>query len=145
MTIAVRKISNELSSNETRIEGELMRHRIAAITGLGNPNPVLLDNKGKLNYKFADAVVETYFPEGFDYKIMRDQVLVGIEPSYQFDPLKIVAIHKDKKKSFIQTGRAWGGYGSQLSTTTKCYSEYKYKSKFVKFIDQWHDKLFGGK
>ena len=124
-----------------------MRHRIASNTGLGNPDKALLDNKGKINKKFADAAIVEYFSkwEGFDFHVDKKRVTVGIEPTYQFDPLKIVSIHKDKSKSFTQTGRAWGYYGSKITSTTKTYSEYKYKSKFIRFVDEWHEKLFGVK
>jgi len=126
-----------------------MRHRIASGFGLGNPDPELLDNNGpKLpTKKFADEAIELYFKhwDGFDFHIDDDSIRIGIEPSYQDDPLKIISIQKDKQQSYIQTGKAWGGYGSQITSKTKHYNEYKYKSKFVKFVDKWHPILFGEK
>lgn len=43
------------------------------------------------------------------------------------------------------SGKAWGPYGSGLVIKEKYYSEYKRKSKFVKFVDKWHNVLFGVK
>ena len=121
-----------------------MRHRICNILGLGNPDPELLDNKGNLNKEFADAVLATYFKDtGFDFHIDEEAVQVGIEPAYQYGKLRIITIHKDKSKSFHRSGKSWGGYGSKLVSTTKTYAEYKRRRKFVKFVDEWHAKLFG--
>jgi hypothetical protein len=121
-----------------------MRHRIVSGTGLGNPDPVILDNKGEVPKDFADEAIETYFKkwEGFDFAINKDFVMIGIEPSYQYDRMKLVQINRDKSKSFIQQGRAWGCYGSQITKSTKTYGEYKRKSKFVRFVDKWYDVLF---
>lgn len=120
-----------------------MRHCIATV--LGNNNTRFnLDNKGKVNKAFADAAIKEYFEywEGFDFHVDKKQVVVGIEPSYQGDNLLVVAIHKDKKKSAIQTGRAFGYYGSGVRKRTRTYAEYKLNSKFKRFVDQWHAVLF---
>ena len=121
-----------------------MRHRIVTGIGFGNPAPVLLDNEGELPKKFADEAYDEYFKkfEGFDFKILKTRVDIGVEPGYQYEPLKIISINKDKRKSYICTGRAFGGYGTQLVTKTKFYIEYKYQCKFVRFIDKWHKELF---
>lgn len=123
-----------------------MRHRLVSGTGLGNPDPVLLNNQGEINKEFADEAIATYFheEEGFDFQVDENSITIGIEPSYQGDELKIVHINKDKNKSFIQRGKAWGPYGSQITKTTHIYGEYKNKGKFVKFVDKWYDVLFGG-
>lgn len=124
-----------------------MRHRLVSGTGFGNPAKVLLNNKGKINKQFADEAIKEYFTkwDGFDYQISKECVNVGIEPGYQSDPLKIISINKDKEKSYIQTGKAWGPYGTQIAKNTKYYNEYKYDSKFIKFVDKWHEVLFGKK
>lgn len=120
-----------------------MRHRIVSGTGLGNPDPVRLNNKGRLNKKFAEAVAEAYFDhEGFDYEVTPHSVKVGVEPSYQYEPLKIIEINKIKAKSKITQGKSFGGYGSQVVSSSRIYSEYKYRSKFIKFVDAWHGRLF---
>lgn len=123
-----------------------MRHRIVHGTGFGNPDPEILDNHGPKPPKdLAEKVIELYFKdtEGFDYAWGKNTLRIGIEPAYQFDPLKVITIHKTKKKSTITTGHAFGCYGSGIRSKTKTYSEYKYKSKFVKFIDEAHLRLFG--
>lgn len=122
-----------------------MRHRMVTGTGLGNPDAVLLDNKGKVNPEFAvDAIVEYFHQEeGFDFQVSEDAITIGIEPAYQYDELKIVQINKEKNKSYLQRGKAWGPYGSQIAKNTRSYGEYKNKAKFVKFVDKWHAVLFG--
>lgn len=122
-----------------------MRHRMVSGTGLGNPDEVLLDNKGTINAAFAKDALYVYFDEeaGFDFQIKKNSVSIGIEPGYQYERLKIIHINKNKSKSYIQYGRAWGLYGSQIAKNTRYYSEYKTKSKFIKFVDKWHAELFG--
>lgn len=122
-----------------------MRHRMVSGTGLGNPDPVLLDNKGTINSEFAEDAIVAYFSdeEGFDFQIHPNQISIGIEPTYQGDNLKIITIHRDKLLSSIETGRAWGPYGSGIAKTKRSYDEYKTKSKFIKFVDKWHPILFG--
>jgi hypothetical protein len=93
----------------------------------------------------GDAV-ELYFKKwgGCDYKITDvGSIEIGIEPAYMYEDVKIIHICKHNKNfSHILTGIAWGAYGSDWATTRKYYGDYKYKSKFVKFIDRWHDKIF---
>lgn len=122
-----------------------MRHRLVSGTGLGNPERAKLMNEGKLDNKFADEAMESYFKDhdGFDFQVTDEYVNVGIEPSYQDDPLLIISIDKDKNQSYIQRGKAFGGYGTRVVKTTKFYADYKLKSKFVRFIDKWHKELFG--
>jgi hypothetical protein len=122
-----------------------MRHRLVSGTGLGNPEKAELTNQGKLNKKFAEDALKAYFEqyEGFDFKVTDALVLVGIEPSYQYDPMLIISIERDKNKSYIKRGKAWGPYGSQVVKSIKYYGDYKLKSKFVKFVDKWHQEFFG--
>lgn len=120
-----------------------MRHRIFSGNGLGNPDKVLLNNKGNLNNEFADAALVEYFSEGFDFQISGDSIAIGIEPAYQYDRLKIISIHKNKENSYIRTGKAWGPYGSQIVSSVKIYKDYKNNSKFIRFVDKWHAVLFG--
>lgn len=122
-----------------------MRHRLITHSiGLGNAEPAILDNQGNLNPAFAQDAIETYFADftGFDFKVEKNVVTIGIEPAYQYESLKIISINKDKSKSYIETGVAWGPYGSGIAKTTKKYSDYKNKTKFVKFVDKWHSVLF---
>lgn len=121
-----------------------MRHRIVNGTGFGNPNPVILDNKGKIRTDLGNDVLKTYFSkeEYCDYTRKKDFILLGVEPAYQYEDLKVICIHRDINKSYIETGRAFGPYGSGIRATTKFYGDYKYNCKFTRFINKWHSKLF---
>ena len=122
----------------------MVRHRIVSGTGLGNPDKELLDNKGKINIAFAEDAINKYFSawKGLDYKINKDEILVGIEPAYQYEKLLILSICANKNKSYLRRGIAWGGYGSDIASSIKFYSGYKRKCKFTNFIDKWHPILF---
>jgi len=130
-----------------------MRHRmgIGSLTGLGNPEPPMLDNEGKITTTIARMFsegVDLYLGdicEGCDYHIDDTGVVFGYEPAYQFEPLLMVGLCRNKDNSYLITGRAVGDYGSHIIKKTKFYSEYKYKSKFTKFIDKWHEEIFGKK
>lgn len=121
-----------------------MKRRLTDFTGLGGGQRDLLDNQGELPEEFGQDVIEAYFSKehACDYQIKKTHISVGIEPTYQYDRLKIITIHSDKFKSNIRTGRAWGPYGTQIAVNKRIYSEYKTKSKFVKFVDKWHPVLF---
>ena len=123
-----------------------MRHRIVQGTGLGNPDPALLNNYGEINLEFGEAAIKEYFDDigGIDYHVTEDFVNVGIEPAYQYQKLKIISISKNKDESYIQTGKAWGPYGSGIARNTKYYKEYKRNCKFTRFVDKWYPILFGG-
>lgn len=120
---------------------------IAARTGFGNPSPERLPNKGELTgtmKAMIEEAMELYdvLKYGVDYKIRVDSFEFGREPSYQFDPLMIIGICKKKEDSYIETGKAFGAYGSGIRSRIKIYKEYKGRSKFVDFIDKWHGFLY---
>ena len=124
-----------------------MRHRIgiAEYTGLGgNNSPVLLDNQGKLN-KIHKTILKQFFKEydhtGCDYGISDNEFKFGIEPTYFGDDLIIISINKDIEKSYIQTGHAFGYYGTGIRSKTKYYKDCKYNGKFKRNIDNWHKLL----
>jgi hypothetical protein len=121
-----------------------MRHRICNDNGLGSSKPNILNNNGKINKNYANDVLNTYFKneKWFDYEINKNYIIVGIEPTYQFDRLKLICIHKNKLQSFISQGRANGPYGSNIMYKQKFYSDYKYKCKFTNFVEKWHKILF---
>jgi hypothetical protein len=73
-----------------------------------------------------------------------DEIRLGFEPSYQYEDLKVIVIAKDKDYSRFITGRAWGSWGSQIASTTREYGDYKRRSKFVRFVDKWHPRLYAG-
>jgi hypothetical protein len=122
----------------------MARHRLVTGTGLGNPEPAKLDNKGYIYKPFADAAMKEYFSreEGFDFHRDRNTVAVGIEPTYQGDPLRIITIRRNKAESTIEQGRAFGYYGSGVRKSVRRYADYKYNSKFKRFVDAWHRVLF---
>ncbi len=97
---------------------------------------------------FSKDVYETFFKgtsmdEGYVDAGVRDfHVRAGIEPGYMYNPLKIIEIHEKKEHSRLITGYSWEAWGSGLRLTKRYYMDYKYKSKFVKFVDKWHSKLF---
>lgn len=123
-----------------------MKHRISNVLG-NNDTRFDLDNSGTIDKKVADLAIETYFSkwEGFDFKVTKSKVHIGIEPSYQYDPLCVLTIHRNKRRSTITTGRAFSHYGSGVRKRTLTYGDYVYKSKFVKFVDEAHRILFGSK
>lgn len=122
-----------------------MRHRIATSTGFGNPEPAELDNNSILRktpemdaFMEQLATVLSLVKEwgGFDYHVDDDSFDVGIEPAYEGDKLQIVHFDlTDKNKCAKILGRAFGPYGSNVCRTCKCYGDYAYKSKFVRFVD----------
>ncbi len=122
-----------------------MRYRLVGWTGLGNGDAIQLNNSGMIDEKVAKLAILTYFDKwgGFDFQVEELRVKMGIEPSYQNDPMLIITIDKDKEKSTITRGRAFGGYGTQVVSKTKTYKGYKRKSKFIRFVDESHAILFG--
>lgn len=128
-----------------------MRHRILGFNGLGNPEPMILNNNKKIEKSdFWDAFLEDAIKNfktiseygGFDFQITEDSFIFGIEPSYEGDDLQIIGFNfKDKNSSYIRQGHSFGAYGSNIVSKYKFYGDYKRKSKFVKFIDKWYDKI----
>ena len=130
-----------------------MRHRFGNITcmGIGNSDPVILDNNKHIEpSEFWNAFVEDLVGNfktiadwgGFDFHIGEDNFMLGIEPAYDGDDLQIIKFNfSDKDKSYIRQGRAFGAYGCNIVSKYRFYGDYKRKSKFVRFIDKWYEKL----
>lgn len=135
--------------------GEGMRHRIGAGAniGLGNPNKCELDNKGisRIPFEMFNDFLKRYGGgqfsdyDGCDFTANKNMVALGWEPGYYYEPLFIICICRDIDESYITRGKAWGPYGSGIARNTKRYSDYKNKSKFVKFVDHWHSVIFAQK
>lgn len=133
-----------------------MKYRgAAAHTGLGGNAVTFMDCqetgdsvRDELVRQCSKDAYETFFKgtkldyDGVDAQSREYEVRVGIEPSYQFDPLKIVCVSRTKENSYIMTGRAVGDWASRVIATKKYYSEYQRQTKFVRFIDKWHPILF---
>ncbi len=126
-----------------------MRHRIIGniTTGLGNPAKELLNNTSKIEgaiKEMLNEAIKLYFSKlgGCDFQVEKDCIKFGIEPAYMYEDLKIILLAKVKGNSYLKTGRAFGGYGSGIRSTTKFYSDYTRNGKFKKFIDRWHDKIY---
>ena len=128
-----------------------MRHRILGFNGLGNPEQTILNNNKKIKKSdFWDEFLEDATKNfntlseygGFDFQVTEDRFMFGIEPSYEGDDLQIIQFNfKDKSLCCIEQGRAFGAYGSDIVSKFRYYGDYKNKSKFVKFIDKWYEKL----
>ena len=129
-----------------------MRHRIGGQnTGLGNPNPEILENKwskderlNKVLKAMFKEVIPLYFSKwgGVDFKIRENRIEFGIEPAYQYEKLLFITIDRNINESRYTSGIAWGAWGSELAIKERYYGDYKYKSKFCKFIDKWHKKIY---
>lgn len=65
-----------------------------------------------------------------------------IEPTYQWDYLKIICIQETKELSYIENWRAWWLWWTGVASSVRYYQDIKRKSKFTKFIDKWHPVIF---
>lgn len=129
-----------------------MKHRGGAeATGLGGGAKTLIigqsSGKAKLDVLINKASKEAHdlFFTKFGYceaGVEKNEIRIGVEPSYEGDELKILSINKKKEESFFITGRAFGPWGSGIRSTTREYQDYTKKGKFVKFVDKWHPILF---
>lgn len=129
-----------------------MRHNIVNAMCLGNPEKCELDNNIKLDKnEFWDGFlieIKKSYPifasfDGFDFHLAKNGFAFGIEPSYQFDALLIIYIDfYDKNNSYIKTGFSKGLYGLNCVSKTKFYKDYKRKSKFIRFVEEWQKPLF---
>lgn len=129
-----------------------MRHRILGFNGLGNPEPTILNNNKKIKKsdfwdKFLEDVIKNFKTiseyGGFDFQVTEDRFMFGIEPSYEGDDLQIIQFNfKDKSLCCIEQGRAFGAYGSDIVSKFRYYGDYKNKTKFVRFIDKWYDRIY---
>jgi hypothetical protein len=128
----------------------------------GNSADPILDNvwskdknKNNILVHLFDDAIEKFFTKYFtigkfkdkdawlDFTIIEDeQILMGQEPAYFGEDLKLVCLHKIKELSYFQTGHAFGYWGTGIRSKVKTYSSYKYNSKFKKFIDKWHPKIY---
>lgn len=118
-----------------------MKHRLVN-NGFGANAEVYLNNQGTLDNNFANAVLDLFGYDGLDYQVDENAVSMGIEPTYQYDELKIITIRKNKEDSTYITGKAFGPYGSQVVSRTKRLGDYKRQTKITKFVDAWHPILF---
>lgn len=129
-----------------------MKRRMITGTGLGASSPNLISGqptgdkkRDSLLNKIAKDCYETFGFEKYGYcdaGFEGEEARFGVEPSYKFDPLKLITIAKEKDDSKYITGRAVGYYGSEVQSTVKEYGDYTKQSKFVRFVDKWHGKLF---
>ena len=132
-----------------------MYHRIGEIhTGLGNPNPCMLNNKWSENEelnnlikKMFDEGINIFFKQygGCDFRIEKSQdnimVVFGIEPTYQYDKLKLITINSDIENCYYENGVAFGVYGSKIVSKKKKYTQYKNNCKFKVFAEKWSKEL----
>jgi hypothetical protein len=131
-------------------------HRMAHCTGFGNPNKCLMNNEWSKNESLNSVIKEMLHEaiglwfkdyDGCDFGIGLDNtgvaVMFGIEPSYQYDPLKVYTVFSNnmKDESYYQSGKAWGSYGTDIAKHTRMYRDFKKQSKFTRFVDEWSVKL----
>lgn len=130
-----------------------MKHRGGAEnTGLGADAKVFISGKNmsknvkdSLLNKIAEDCYNTFSFEKFGYceaGFDGNEARFGVEPTYQFEKLKLIVISKDKEESSYVTGFAVGYWASAVKSGQKRYGDYLKKSKFVRFVDKWHSKLF---
>ena len=86
---------------------------------------------------------DTKMDDGYvDAGLRHGEVRIGIEPSYMYERLKMFVISERKELSRIETGYSWGGWGTDIRSSTQYYKDKKTNCKFVRFIDKWHPVLF---
>lgn len=128
-----------------------MKHRIFTETNLGGNAPTLLPNNVELKNeafwdKFYNSAAKTFNLiedyGGFDYRLTCGGFNFGIEPTYQYDKLLIIHFSFLKKEACsIERGTAFGVYGTDIRSETWFYSDYKRKSAFTSFIDEWYEPI----
>lgn len=132
-----------------------MARRSGVLTGLGNSAPEIMNGQSTGNSKL-DGVInecakdcyETFFKgTKMDYETIdagADEygIVFGIEPAYKDWELKIIVFMQNKSRCRYETGIARGWYGSQIQSSDRYYGDYKYSTKFTKFVDKWHSRLF---
>lgn len=81
--------------------------------------------------------------EHCDFGWLNDKVFVlGLEPSYQWDKLLVFQFDfENKDNSAALYGTAFGPYGSSIAIKKKQLKDYKRKSKFTNFINEWYNLL----
>lgn len=129
--------------------------RSGVLTGIGNSAPEIMDGKSTGDKKLdmlvnacAKDCYETFFKgtkqdyEYVDAGATAFGFKFGIEPAYFGDNLKIIYFVLNKDMCGYETGHAFGYYGSGIRSTDRLYKDYKNSTKFTRFIDKWHPKLF---
>ena len=134
-----------------------MRHRIIGnVKVLGrNSDPEIMANDLTGNETFDaacrsifDRVCEEYFADykGFDYSAKLTprgfELLLGIEPAYKYEPLRILTFKKAKTSCSIRIGHARGYYGSAITSHTTKYADAD--EKFRSLVDAIHPVLIAG-
>jgi len=124
----------------------------AAHTGLGGTSAPEVIPSARSGSKERDALIRecskdafVLFFESFGYcdaGVDGNEIRIGIEPAYQFEPLKVIVLTPDINECAFITGRAVGLWASAVISKIKMFCDYKNKSKFVRFIEKWHPILF---
>ena len=99
---------------------------------------------GDFLQQFASWYSEGMREEGYmaDFGFEDNCFYIGWEPSYQYEPLNVICFDlENKDNSFRTYGTAFGVYGTKIASKVKHYNEYKYKNKYIKFIDTYYYKL----
>lgn len=128
---------------------------MAALTGLGNSAPNLMDGEPTGDRKrdraisacakdfYEKFIKGTRIDEGYaDAGVRGNSVIVGVEPSYEYERMKVVVLYPSKEMSRLIEGIARGGWGSNVVKRERLYCELTRDCKLRRFVDEWHGKLF---
>lgn len=134
-----------------------MRHRMgcAAATGLGRKSGTdfcLWNNKEEVKskaqydllYRMANDFGKQFLDSKYcpDFGIKKNWITIGVEPSYQWDYLRVIHFAPDDiNKCLIEYGTAFGPYGTKVAFKQKFFSDYKRKNKYTRFINKWFKKV----
>lgn len=117
----------------------------------GNSKPPLIPNRSSgdaaRDRLINECSKEAYglFFERFGYcdaGIDGDEVRIGIEPAYEFEPLKLLILCPDISECRFVTGRAVESWAARILSTSRSYGDYQRASKFTRFVSKWHPILF---
>lgn len=92
---------------------------------------------------YETFIKDTELDQGYcDAQDRTGELRVGVEPSYMYERMKFASLRWDKTHSAQHTGFAFGPWGSDVRSSRRLYKDYQLRSKFVRFIDRWHRRLF---
>lgn len=85
---------------------------------------------GKMDEGYCDA--------GFD----NNEIRVGIEPTYQYQYLKMIVIPENIQDSYLVIGWAASAWASKILCNHYYYRDYVRYGKVKRFIKKWHTVFY---